>query len=96
MLTISKYIIIRLAYKIMTLITNTIKISVSIFYFLIICMWKKELLIRNHCEYLLAMNSYELKCDLVRDIWTDLYIKNGSDNLPTTWYIRKVISKFSI
>ena len=86
---------IRLAYKIMTLITNTIKISVSIFYFLIICMWKKELLIRNHCEFLLAMNSYELKCDLVRDIWNDLYIKSDSKDVPSIWYITSIVSKFS-
>lgn len=59
-------------------------------------MWKKELLIRNHCEYLLAINSYELKCDLVRDIWIDLYRKHGSYNVPSEWYIRRIVSKFSI
>lgn len=57
-------------------------------------MWKKELLIRNQCEYFVAINSYEFKCDLVRDIWNALYEKHWEE-CPSLYYIKSIVSKFS-
>jgi len=54
---------------------------------------KKEFIIQ-HAEFLLAMNDYEYKIDLIKDISNDAYIKYWVD--ITYAYIRTVLINFNL